>query len=549
MTMQRHQPGFAAPAPAAQPPVTPQTVPGTEAELRACLASWDWRIGSGQLYWITTKGDSDSDAQPDAAQPFRPNAAQALLLENLHTRNVILKARQLGFSTLIEILALDHALFVPNQEVVIIAQTEAAAFRLFRKKVLFAYDRLRPEVRDAIPALKRSASQIVFANGSSIEVTTSARGGTPHFLHISEFGKIAATAPNKAVEITTGSLQGVPLSGFVFVESTAEGQGGAFYELCQRARRRAATEATQPLSPAEYRFHFFPWWIDPGYRLPVEHARRTRISAAEHEYFDTVEGTMNTTIDLPQRAWYIAKRDTEFAATPDLLWREYPATPDECWQASTEGKYLAVPLAIARREQRIGRFPVLRHVPVNSFWDLGASDDTAIWLHQRVGPMDRWIHYHEQSGAGYLHFVQWMEAHGYLWGSHFLPHDASQTRQGVEATTSPLSMLREMRPSWDWRVVPRVSSVQHGIDLLRTDFATYCFDEEGCKEGLLHLEAYSREWNTRLQCWADYPRHDEHSHAADALRQKAQGYVPGHDAAGRAAHRTRPVRRATGMTA
>ena len=530
--------------------VTPDTVPRSEAQFQACLASWEWRIFSGLLYKITTKGDDAGDDEPEIAVPFRPNANQRRFLGDIHNRNIILKARQMGFSTLIEILALDQALFNAHQEVVVIAQTAPAAAKLYRKKVLFAYDNLPPSVKEALPTTKRTETMVVFANGSSIEVTTSARGGTPHFLHISEFGKIAATNPGKALEITTGSIQGVPQSGLIFIESTAEGQAGAFYEMSQRAQRKA--EAKEPLGPMDYRFHFFPWFLDPGYALSDADTRKVRISSKEHEYFDTVEGLADHEITLNQRAWYIQKRDSEFAATPEMMWREYPSTPQECWQTSTEGKYYATVLAIARREGRIAPLPIHRHIPVDTWWDLGAADDTAIWLSQEVGPWTHFIGFHEASGAGYLHFVAWLESQGLIWGAHHLPHDAEQKRQADQAKpedhalTSPAMILRNMRPSWTFRIVPRVQSIQHGIDATRQAFPSWRIDPERCKEGLAHLENYSREWNTRLQCWHDHPRHDEHSHAADAIRQKAQAHEHRTD---RPRSSARKVRRATGMTA
>lgn len=532
--------------------VTPSTVPTNEAELMACLASWEWRIFSGQLYKITTKGDDAAEDEPDIAVPFRPNTAQRLLLANLHTRNIVLKARQMGFSTLIEILALDHGLFIPDQEIVIIAQTDDAAKKLYRKKILFAYDNLPADIRLAVPSVKRTEKMLVFANGSSIEVTSSARGGTPHFLHISEFGKIAATAPHKAAEITSGSMQGVPKSGIIFIESTAEGQSGPFYEMSRRAE--GLQQEGRVLGPLEYRFHFFPWFLDPGYQLDQDTAKRARISSKEHEYFDAIEGKMDVEISLRQRAWYIQKRDTDFAAHPDLFWREYPSTPEECWQSSTEGKYYARQIAIARREGRILQLPILRHVPVDTFWDLGGADSTAVWLRQLVGPWRHWIGFYEQSGAGYLHFINWLEDQGLLFGSHYLPHDAKHHRPASQkdvtdtALVSPIMMMREMRPSWSWRVVPRVQNIQHGIDATRIAFPSYRFDEDRCKEGILHLENYGREWNTRLQCWHDHPRHDEHSHCADALRQEAQAFdqPAGHEQP----NGTRKQRRrATGHTA
>lgn len=520
-------------------PASEHFIPENSDELTRALESWEWRIFSGALYKITTKGDDEADDVPDIAVPFRPNPAQRLLLADLNNRNIILKARQMGFSTLIEIMALDHALFNRDQEVVVIAHTKEAATKLYRKKVCFAYDNLPPAIRSCFPLKERNQTQMVFANGSSIEVTSSARGGTPHFLHISEMGKIAAKYPDKAVEITTGSLQGVPKTGLVFIESTAEGKNGAFYDMSRRAE--AQKHANVNLKPTDYRFHFFAWWSDSGYRLDPT---GIHISAKEHAYFDKVEDQMGVAIDLDQRAWYVSKRDNDFSSTPDLMWREYPSTPDECWQASNEGKYYAVAVTKARQEGRIGRYPMLRHVPVNSFWDLGATDSTAVWLHQEIGGMDRWVKFHEASGQGYLYFILWMEAQGCVWGRHYLPHDAEQKRQGINATTDAVSQMRLIRPSWDWSVVPRVASVQHGIDITKLEFPRYEFDEEGTKEGIAHLEAYSRGWNNTLQWWADEPRHDEHSHCADAFRQKAQGYIPiGAPAT------PRKTRRPTGMTA
>lgn len=505
-------------------------VPTNDEELFLALSSWRWRIYSGQLYKITTKGDDDDDTEPEIAVPFTPNAAQCELLDNLHFRNVIPKARQLGFSTLIEILALDQALFNDDQEVVVIAHTKDAASKLFRKKVCFAYDNLPAFVRQLRPCTSRTQTQLVFTNGSSIEVTSSARGGTPHFLHVSEMGKIAAKYPDKALEITTGSLQGVPKSGLVFIESSAEGTSGAFYTMCDRAEKRAASEHVRPLTNLEFRFHFFAWWKAPEYRIPMKEARRVRISAKEHLYFDKIEGTMDCEIDLLQRAWYISKRDTDFADSPDMMWREYPSTPAECWMASTEGKYYAEAMALVRRDGRITDLPYLPEIPVNSFWDLGASDNTAVWLHQEVQGWDHWIRFTEASGAGYLHFINWMEQQGCVWGRHYLPHDAEQKRQANQykpsdyALISPVMILREMRPSWTWQIVPRVSNLQHGIEQTRTGLRRARFDQTGCKEGIVHVESYSREWNSKLQCWHDHPRHDIHSHAADAIRQHAQGY-------------------------
>lgn len=498
-----------------------------QAEVFARLSDPWWRLTSGMLYRIKGKAPAamDDDDAEGLEMPFIPNAMQVKFLKNLHNRNIILKSRQLGFTTLMSILELDTALFNADHNAVVIAHTEDDATEIFRDKIRYAYERLPEALRAAFPLRKQTEHQLVFAhNNSSIRVTTSARSGTAHVLHVSEMGKIAAKYPDKARELTTGSLQAVPLNGLCIIESTAEGQAGAFYELAKRAEDK--WRAGKILTPQDYRFHFFGWWENPDYSLDPAHAALITVSLKDHEYFDGVEDLIGRAITQGQRAWYVAKRDEEFAHEPELMWREYPSTPDECWRSSTEGKYLARVMARARAEGRIGKYPLMPGHAVYGFWDIGASDSQALWLMQRIHGIDRFVGFRESNGEGFLPFFTWVDQLGCSVGGMYLPHDASHKVNGIEQPTSIVSQVRNARPSWSWHVVPRVSTIQHGIDLLRADFAGYCFDEEGCKEGLAHLENYKRKWNTRLACWDNEPEHDEHCHAADAIRQKAQGFSP-----------------------
>ena len=141
------------------------------AALAANLDDVEWRLS--HLYKIVAKGNDDDD--DGLVIQFVPNAAQQKLIDNLWNRNLILKARQLGFSTLVCILWLDTALF--SREPVrcgIIAQDREAAEALFRGKVKFAYDNLPPDLLKAMPLAKATQSELEFAhNGSSIRVATS----------------------------------------------------------------------------------------------------------------------------------------------------------------------------------------------------------------------------------------------------------------------------------------------------------------------------------------------------------------------------------------
>lgn len=494
-------------------------VPTTAAELAACLADYNWRVGSGFLYKIMVKEDDDDEG---TIIPFKPNRAQRRFLARLWHRNIILKARQLGFTTLIAILWLDHALFNDNQRCGIIAQDREAAEVIFRDKVKLAYENMPASLRQAMPLKRDSASELLFGhNNSSIRVATSMRSGTIHRLHISEFGKICAKFPDKAKEVITGSLPAVPLSGITIIESTAEGQDGDFYTMTNKAM--ANDEQGKDLTQRDYRFHFYPWWDEPKYRIE---AASVICTDKDLKYFAEVEAEMDTVLDEQQRNWYLATKDADFSGDPEKMWQEYPSTPKEAFQVSTEGTYYAEQLSQARKAGRIGFFPHQDGIPVNTFWDIGSTDGTAIWLHQRIGGENRFIDFIEGWGEPYSYFTGKLRILGYEWAVHYLPHDAGHKRQQGDQVVAPIDELSKSELGGRWDIVPRVGDVIHGIQATRSAFGQCTFHEQTCKAGLIHLSRYRKEWNKRLGCWSQTPLHDEHSEASDAIRQFGQGYTP-----------------------
>lgn len=501
-----------------RPGIDPGFVPSNEAELQACLADPQWRVCSGFLYSIMVKAP---DGEGNSVVPFVPNKAQRRLMARLHHRNIILKARQLGFTTLVAILWLDHALFNADQRCGIIAQDREAAEVIFRDKVKLAYERLPDFLRELFPLARDSASELLFAhNNSSIRVATSMRSGTINRLHVSEYGKICAKFPDKAKEVATGSLPAVPLDGICIIESTAEGQEGDFYKKTQRAIAQA--QAGTPLTNKDFRMHFFAWWQEPGYRIEAD----VVMTDKDREYFDTLEGETGTTIDRQQRNWYVATRDAEFGGDPEKMWQEYPSTAKEAFQVSTEGTYYAIQLASARKEGRVCHVPHVVGVPVNTFWDIGNSDGTAIWFHQRVGFEDRFINFIEGWGESYSYYIKQMQAMGYVWGTHYLPHDAAHKRQQGHKVASPEDELRGFEIGGDWTIVPVVDEVIHGIQKVRDRFGAYFFDAEKCALGLAHLGNYKKTWDKARGAWKIHTpsKIDGHSEAADAIRQHGQGY-------------------------
>lgn len=504
--------------------ITPDFVPQNEAELTACLASWEWRIFSGQLYKIMVKEEGDEGE--GFVVPFIPNANQRAFAANLHYRNIILKARQLGFTTFIAILWFDHALFNSDQACCIIAHTLDDAKKIFRTKVKFAYANLPAGVRAMCPVEKQTEEEIIFAhNNSSITVTSSARSGTYHRMHISELGKIAAKYPAKAEEVKSGSLPAVPKKGIAIIESTAEGQEGVFFDMATQAEKTA--QAGKLPNVSQFKFHFFPWWKEPSYTLSKREREGVTITPEQHEYFDTVEIEMGCKLSIGQRAWYVAKRDNDFAGDAEMMWREMPSTPEECWRRSLEGKFYTRQLAQARMSGRITKIPHVSNVLCHTFWDIGARDGAGVWVMQHIGAQERFLRYFQGWSEGYLHYVKMLRETGWLFGTHFLPHDATHERQLADRVGAPIDFLTELAPDWNFTIVPRVENLTHGIQMTREAFSRAWFDEEGCKDGLEHLELYGKKWNSRLGTWSHEPEKlAGHSEAADSFRQWAQGYDP-----------------------
>ncbi len=488
-------------------------LPSNAEQLAVCLADPLWRLD--HLYSILIKGDA-KDGLSDKVIPFRMNPAQRLLVDRLWFRNLILKARQLGMTSVAAILWLDHALFNSNQRCGIIAHDREAAELIFRDKVKFAYDHLAEELRAAMPLARDSASELLFAhNNSSVRVATSMRAGTIDRLHVSEFGKICARYPDKAHEVIVGSLPAVPDSGVVIIESTAEGRDGKFYELTQRAQ--ALHQQKAKLTAKDFRFHFYAWWQAAEYRIDPS---GVIITDADHEYFDELEAKIGQKLDTGQRAWYVSTRDGQFGGAEESMWQEFPSTPEEAFQVSTAGNYYSKDMVLLRKRGGICQVPVL-DLPVNTFWDIGNHDGCAVWFHQDLRGEDRFIGYYEAHGENLKHYVKALQDTGHLFNKHFLPHDAehrrlSDTNRSTQNMLTDLGLLNTV-------IVPMITELITGVQMVRKHLKSAWFDTAGTKQGVERIDGYKKRFSRIDNRYLDDPdKSNGCTEGADALRQWAQ---------------------------
>lgn len=467
------------------------------------FSDWRWRLDN--LYFITDKEGRETQ--------FRMNWAQEALFEEMHYQNVILKARQLGFTTFLQLFMLDACVFNTNVRAGTIAHTLGDAQVIFRDKVKFPYDRLPDGIKQAVPIVHSNATELMLGNNSSIRVGTSLRSGTLQYLHISEYGKICAKFPEKAREVRTGALNTVQSGQIVFIESTAEGQEGHFYEISQQAQSKARSGSH--LTPLDFKFHFFPWWKEPAYQIDPE---GVVIDDELARYFAKLV-ELGIELSDGQKAWYAKKLETQ----QEDMKREFPSTPEEAFEASVEGAYYARQIAKAEAQQRIGDFKAEPGIPVETAWDIGYGDYTAIWFFQRLPGRFRFVGFYQNSGEGLPFYVKKLvelgRERGWKYGRHYWPHDGGVTEWGTGLTRYEQAKQAGLNVS-----IVALSGIEEGINAGRELFGSCEFDEAGCSEGLRCLRNYRKDWDEDRGVWKDKPRHDWASHGADAFRTFAGRY-------------------------
>lgn len=469
----------------------------------------NWRLCN--LYWIT-----DRDG---ARVKFSPNWAQAQLMEEWSYRNIILKSRQIGFTTFIQLLMLDMILFNSNIRCGTIAQDRETAKSIFQDKIRFPYDNLPESLKRHRAPVADSAFELKLSNNSSIRVGTSMRGGTLQFLHISEFGKICAKFPDKAREIITGSLNTVKPGKFVFVESTAEGQDGQFYQMTETAR--ALQRMGTPLSLLDYKFSFYGWHQDPACRLDPE---GVMIGDEARKHFEQLERDHGIVLDDWQKAFWAKTHETQ----QDDMGREYPAHPDEAFAAAVDGSYYGRLIAKLEKQGRIGKYEAVPGYPVHTFWDIAVSlsDYNSIWFAQFLPGEIRHLHYYQNCGEGMPFYADycdakytemgWQREGAYDW----LPHDGIVKEWGSGKTRTEQAITKGMHPR-----IPKAMSKADGVNAVRAALVISTFDAEGCDTGIKQLKNYKKKWNPATGAWMNEPLHNEASHGADAERTLAVAHA------------------------
>jgi hypothetical protein len=290
-----------------------------QAELKSLIVNKELRMS--KLYTIVDKNVNKI--------VFKKNRAQEDFDKHKHTRNVILKSRQLGFTTFEAIDSLDDCLFTINFSSLFIAHTKEDAVEIFDKKVDLAWKNIPDSWRDGWNVDTSTANKLKFNFGegdySQMTVSNSGRSGTHNRVHISEYAKLCAKYPTKADEIITGTIPSVPIDGRIDIESTAEGMGGHFYDIFWEGWNRKR----EPLR-TEFKAHFYNWqWDDEDIAKIVSIIPTSQMEeSSKFKDYQFKHKLSDREITYYYTKWLSLKRDW------DKLHQEYPTTPEEAFIAS-----------------------------------------------------------------------------------------------------------------------------------------------------------------------------------------------------------------------
>ncbi len=181
-----------------------------------------------------------------------------------------------------------------------------------------------------------------------------------------------------------------------------------------------------------------------------------------------------------------------------------------------DGAIYANEIRKATEETRICSVPYENGKPVHTFWDLGRRDKTAIWFVQIIGFEFHIIDYYEASGHALDHFLKVIQDRGYIYGEHWLPHDAKH-----QLLASKLTIKQQMQAVGHKVMDVPNMSVADGIAASRAVFGKCWFDEKKTSDGLQCLRHYQYDYDPDTKERSMMPLHNWASHGSDSFRYLA----------------------------
>lgn len=215
---------------------------------------------------------------------------------------------------------------------------------------------------------------------------------------------------------------------------------------------------------------------------------------------------------------HVIEEDRASGYSEEMIQQEYYCD----FTANSQGFYYLKLMEEALTSGRIANIPYNPEIPVDTWWDIGVSDSTAIWFTQIVGKEIHLIDYYQSNSVGIDAYVKELQSRAYVYGKHNFPHDMVVTEFGTGR--SRMEVAENLLGSKNVNLLPKLGR-EDGINAARVIIPRCYFDQTKCADGIRALQNYHRQYDTRIQEFKNQPVHDWSSHAADAFRYLATGFV------------------------
>jgi phage terminase large subunit len=187
------------------------------------------------------------------------------------------------------------------------------------------------------------------------------------------------------------------------------------------------------------------------------------------------------------------------------------------FDGALEGAYYADQLNDAEQQGRINVIDWISSLPVDTAWDLGLDDETAIWFTQTLSPSRvHVIDYVADSNVSLEKWIESLRKFPYYYGRHYGPHDIEVRDYSTGQTRLQFAATKGVH----FEAQPKLS-VEDGIDAARRLIPICYFDKTRAAEGISSLRSYHRAVDEKLGTFKKIPVHNWASHGADAFRTRA----------------------------
>ena len=330
--------------------------------------------------------------------------------------------------------------------------------------------------------------------------------------------QIEALGLNAFYDVTDTTIRGKNGTEFIFMGvkfNADEIKSTEGIDICWIEEAHALTEASWDIIDPTIRKPGSEIWVTFNTRFKFDHIYQLFIAN-----------------DPPPSSWVERVNHNDNPYFPDVLKAQMDHMKEvdlekylHIWEGQLKqlatGAIFGKQMLTARAEKRICNIPIETSTQVHTFWDLGRNDHTAIWFMQEVGKEYRLIDYYENRLQDIDHYCRVIKDRGYLYGTHFMPHDVEHQMLGMKDTRRKQFTSGGVTPI---KTVPRIKEKNEAIEMGRNIFSKLWFDEKRCEKGIDSLSNYRYEYNDDKDTHNRAPCHDWASNGADAFMQMAQGY-------------------------